>query len=493
MNRLGQALRYFTEAWAYATEPFKAKTGQPQQLMDILRTTQFATGGGQANVDYYLLLAATNPVFYGNVSTIADRVAGSEALMVQVRQGEEWADEPNHELMELLAVPNAIFPGGLLLEDITWWYYYLNNGYWYFATDVPGRGPVREIWPLPARNVQPEPTTYRISPITKSPIIDYSYTLGERIILPGENVLHVRGANPFSYWEGLSPLSALQTTLDTDHAEARWLASFFKEGNAIPTAVISLPPNVSETLFDKIKQDIIEQFGARRRAAITRAGDLDVKLVQHSINEMRVIEGLAHNEKRINRATHFPSGLMEANSGQSRLAADMALMRDAVQPFLNRMAAFLTLKASIFYGPDVCVVAKDIVPQDRALKVAEFRAHSPYRTINQTRADMGEDPIKLKGPLAVLQPLLDEVPERLLQTATQILMGQGAPEPKQEPADRRRPRPEGPRPGPRTTGIETRAQMLARLLDGKTAEPLSEEELEAALYSSLVHRNGKHG
>lgn len=484
MNVLGKTLRYVTEAWAYALEPFKAKK-PPQQLMDILHTTQYDTGGGsQANIDYYLRLAATNPIFYGNISTIADRVAGSEAFMVQVRKGDEWADEPNHELMELLAVPNAMFPGVLLLEDIAWWYHYFGSGYWYLATDTPGEGPIREIWPLPARSVQPEPTTFRISPITNSPVIDYSYTLADRIILPGENVLHVRGANLFSYWEGLSPLSALQTTLDTDQAEAAWLGSFFKDGNAIPTAVISLPSNVPEHLFDKIKQDIVEQFGARRRAAITRAGDLDVELMQHSIQEMRVVEGMDHNEKRINRVTHFPSGLMEANSGQSRLAADMALMRDAVQPFLNRMAAFLTLKAEIFYGPDVCVVARDIVPQDRIVKVAEFRAHSPYRSINETRGDMGEDPIKLKGDLAILQPLLDEVPERLLPTATQILLrGQPATE-----------APEADSDGPEaleqpSTGIETRGQTPAALAGGKAIRRLSEEEMES-MFHALMQPHG---
>lgn len=492
MNQLGRALRYLTEAWAYASEPFKARKEPPQQLMDILRTTQFATGGNEANVDYFLLLAATNPIFFGNVSTIANRIAGEEALMVQVRQGEEWVDEPNHEFMELLAVPNALFPGSLLLEDLTWWYHFLGNGYWYFASDTPGRGPIREIWPLPARNVEPDPTTYRISPITKSPVIDYVYTLGQRIVLPGENVLHVRGANVFSYWEGLSPLSALQAVLDTDHSEAKWLGSFFKEGNAIPTAVISMPPNVPDNLFDKIKQDIIEQFGARRRAAITRAGDLDVKLVQHSIQEMRVVEGMDHNEGRINRVTHYPSGLMEATSGQSRLAADMALMRDAVQPFLNRVAAFLTLKAAIFYGPDVCVVARNVVPQDRALKVAEFRAYTPYRTINQSRGDMGEDPIKLKGPLAVLQPLLDEVPERLLQTATQLLLDAQKPAP---PSSSEKPViTDTDMPGSRTTGVDLREEALGNLINGKAATlPLSEHELEAALYSALVHRNGKHG
>lgn len=500
MNALGRTLRYMTEAWAYAVEPLKAKPAGGNRLADIVRTTQNAPTASQANVDYYLRLAITNPVYFGNVSTISSRVSDADALVVQEQVGDKWEDRPGHEFMRVLSVPNGIFSGDLVMEDVAWWYNLLGNAYLYLVTDTPGVGPVREIWPLPARVMEPDPRTYRISPYTKKPVIDYNYMMGAPITLPGENVVHVRSANPFDYWQGLAPISALQTVLDTDTSEAEWLASFFKEGNAIPTAIVSLPPALQDSQFDKIKRDIVEQFGARRRAAVTRAGDMDVKLLQHSVQEMRVVEGMDHNEKRINRVTHFPGGLHDAQSGQSRLAADMAIMRDAVQPFFNKVAGFLTLKMVLFYGPEFRVWAKDVVPQDRALETSEYQTRSPHRTINESRAAMQADPIQFTGELAALQPLVDQVPEILLPTATSLLLRDKLTPPQLQqsaPQIGAREDEEDGQPGPHTTGQETQEQMERRLtrrevgVDEK-AVPLSDAEAEAALYVVSLNGRSKH-
>jgi HK97 family phage portal protein len=315
------------------------------------------------------------------------------------------------------------------LEDAAWWYKLIGNGYWFLVTDAPGVGPIREIWPLPADRVAPDPTTLRISPITYQPVIDYQYSMGSLIKLPGENVIHFRTANPFDPWRGLSPLSALRDNMRTSNAIMRWLGSFYDKGNAVPASVISLPPLINDEDFETIKQDIYEQFGGKRQTAVTRAGDLKVEVIGQSSTDMQVVEHQKFNKQEVREVYRIPEGLTAATSGQSRLAAETALARDAIQPLLDYFAETFTLFAMRFYEEGkrntLRVKAKSVIPQDRALEISEYKSYGADRTINEGRQKQGLPPLKLTGKLAEFQQLLDEVPATLIQTLAPILTGGG--------------------------------------------------------------------
>lgn len=432
-NALGRALRYVTDAWTYAATPLKAPGPPPRKttnpiLASILRSAaRFGAGEGDADLEYYMRLAVNNPEVWADVSLIADRVGESDAFTVQKLNGDsEWEDIDNHPFVTLLHRPNSLMPGGLLLRELVWWLCFTGNAYWFLVTDEIGEGPITEIWPLPSRNVKPRPDQLRVSLLTGEPIIDYEYNYGNIILLPGENVVHVRTPNLFDFWRGMSPLTALQDSLEADHNQRNWVGSFFGEGNAIPTAVITVPRDIGDDELETIRQDFMQDFGAKRKAAIARAGDFEIETIQNTIEEMKVYDGLHYYGTQFRRVWKVPEGLSGASSGQARLAAEIALARDAIQPMLNFVAEWLTMNVLPFYengGPeDLRIIANNIIPQDRAMDVTEFQAYSDKRTLNENRQHLDLEPLKLKGELKAFQPFMDDVPERFVELFAQLMM-----------------------------------------------------------------------
>lgn len=492
-NTLGRVLRYFTDAFRYAatkTAGGRRPTGNPL-LSTILEDNSRQYGGDSGSLDYFARLGVTNPSFFFALRIISDRVADVAQFNVEQKGAESYKKIEGHEFLDVLAAPNSVMTGGLLLGLVSEWLNTVGNAYLFLVTETPGVGPIQEIWPLPAWNTQPEPMTLRVSPYTGKPIIDYRYTLAKPVLLPGENVVHIRTPNLFDFWRGMAPLSALQTVLAMDSAESSWLASYFGENNAVPTAVISLPPDLDDPTFDAVKRDIIENFGAQRRSAITRGGDLKIETIQHSIEEMRVLEGMEFNRKAIHQVLRVPAGLTDTTSGQSRLAADMALMRDAIQPMLNNIAAWLTLKAMPFYGDDLRCVAENVIPQDAAIETAEYSAYSPDRTLQENREKQKLKPLRLSGELAPYQPLFDQVPQRWIEMFFPLLQAAHNPNPPPPldvagllPAGQsgevspQNGRADGAQTagngemGLRVSGQPTREQVLADLLGGAGAKAL---------------------
>jgi hypothetical protein len=141
------------------------------------------------------------------------------------------------------------------------------------------------------------------------------------------------------------------------------------------------------------------------------------------------VEHQKFNKQEVREVYRIPEGLTAATSGQSRLAAETALARDAIQPLLDYFAETFTLFAMRFYEEGkrntLRVKAKSVIPQDRALEISEYKSYGADRTINEGRQKQGLPPLKLTGKLAEFQQLLDEVPATLIQTLAPILTGGG--------------------------------------------------------------------
>lgn len=384
---------------------------------------------GTGDLEHYMRLAVTNPHVFTAVTTIADRVADWGNFKLQGKRDHEWIDVPDHPLLTLLNDPNDLMTGSFLLGDVPWTEPLQGNTYWFIVSEYPGAGKPTELWPLPVFRIRPRPDLLRLSAVTGKLVMDYEYMLDQSILLPGENVIHFRTNNPFSMWMGLSKLTALQMNLEDTYAEAHWLGTHFGEDNAIPAAIISLPPELDDDQFKVIEGDIREQFGGRRRTAITRAGSMEVEVIQHSIADMRVLEHMQYSASEVRRVFKIPEGLNEASSGQSRLAAEQALARDAIQPLCNHIADVLTHKLLPFYTygkQQYRLVADDLVPADRALEVSEYATYSAARTLNENREELGLKPLKLTGKLAALQVLLDQVPLHYAEHLLPLLTGGAA-------------------------------------------------------------------
>lgn len=420
-------LAYARKQWA---REIPAALRQPARLAADFITREGAQsryGVESSDTDAMYRLAATSAWAYSDIQLIANRVS-ARAARIKVGKWEkgEVHTEPKHPLTDLLANPNPLMSGAFLLRYTAWWLLLSGNAYVFVSTPSIGRGEPSELWPLVANKVAPQPDTLREGPLGLT--IDYEYEVhGQRVLLPGEHVIHFRTANPWDYWRGLAPLAAGILAVETDHNQGQWNSQFFGKDNAIPLAVISLPETISDVDFDRAKDEIKEEFGGQRKTAITRAGDLSIETIQQSIADMQLIESRDFSRQEIDRVYGVPEGLISGGlSGDSRLAAETAFAVNTIQPLIDYMAEEWTVGLAWFYDRSLICVAPDIVPRDRALTVQEYSIFGQDRTINENREELGLEPLK--------HPLCQEIPVRLLQFVAPTYPTMDGSEPEPPPA-----------------------------------------------------------
>src|SRR5690554_4464564 len=274
-NRLGRALRYISDAWLYAAQPWMAKA-QPRQSnfglsLDSMTRNEFHRA--PEDNQYAYRLAVTSAWVYSDMALIANRVASTDAMpQVKQRNDEDGEVIPDHPFTLLLNQPNPFMSRTFLMRYTANWYDLQGNAYWFLATPTPGQGEIQEIWPLPANQVAPQPQTLRDGQgvFRGQAVIDYLYQHdGVEEWLPGENIVHFRAPNPFDYWIGLSPLTAALLAMEMDEAQAAWVRDFFKKENAIPSSVISLSETLSEAEFEAQIARLRAQLNSGQRRLFT--------------------------------------------------------------------------------------------------------------------------------------------------------------------------------------------------------------------------------
>lgn len=395
-NALGRVLAYFTNAVAYAGKAFpKTKVHRfDAALASMSKVGRWEMGEPELHKKAYKL-AVTSAWIYSDISLIADRVATAKAMpQVKRKVGEALEDVGDHAYEQLLKTPNPLMTGKFLRRYIIWWLLLRGESFVFIGTPGWGRGEPLELWPLPSDMMQPLPGTLRKSILTGGRIIDYEYIIPgqDPVRFPGENILHYRLPNPFNYWQGMSPLSAAILGVQTDISQAKYTRDFFGKDNAIPTAIISLPKDISEEEFTIAAEQLREQFGEKRKSAIIRAGEMSVEVITQTLEQMQMIASREFNRNEIDRIYRIPEGYMGAGlSGASQLAHEIALARNAIQPLIDYLAAEETAKIGPYYGEDIVITAPNVIPQDRALDMHEYRVYGLDRTINENRAEQDLD------------------------------------------------------------------------------------------------------
>lgn len=432
-NRFGSVLNYLAEGYRYA---FPVTTGKvaprriSMDLLDALADSGKYNSTDTVDVAQAIKLAITSAWFYSGTKLIADRVSSTDARPVMKKRiGVELRSQPNHPFAKLLDRPNSIMTWEFISRYTVGWLELSGNAYIFVSTPELGAGIPEELWPLPSSAVKPAPHTIHPSKVTGLPVIDYEYTLNGKVrILPGENVIHFRFSNPFDYWVGLSPLTALMDAVRLDRFQSKYMQGFFGKDNAIPTAIISIPAETGDTDFDIIKESLREQFGQGRRSAITRAGDMSVQVISQTMNDMDIVSARKFNREEISHVLGIPDGLVAGGmSGDSRLATEITFARNTTQPLLDLIASTMDSALSPYYGEGFVVCAPSIIPQDRSLAMQEYEKYSPHRTIIENRMVQNLEPMDMPSIIEEINGIrtssgLDEITTPLDDIMVDLLL-----------------------------------------------------------------------
>lgn len=440
-NRLGQVLGYLTTAYSYA-QYVRASSGPDSSgkrkgffgALSAMANRDAWSGSETMDVEAIYRLAITSAWWFSGVTLIANRVSDrASTFKVKKRIGEELRDIKNHAFEILVQAPNSLMTFNFLMTYTVLWYFLKGEAYLFLSTPLPGYGEPEEIWPIPANKCRPLPATLRKSRLTNKLCIDYEYTVDGKIyILPGENIIHIRNPNPFDYWSGLSFSSASLQFLNIDFHQGKYTEEYYGRDNAVPTAIISLPADTDPELFEAAKEQLRDEFGNKRRSAIIRAGDFTVDVISQNFRDSDFVNMRTFNRDSIWALLGIPEGAISgASSGDSRLAAETAFIRNTVQPLLDRIAAELTKDAGPYYGPMIVIEAPSIVPADRAMEVNEYNAYYQERTIDENRRVLGLPPVEPTGIEAL--DMFFKVPIRLFAYVSSNTYAATQPDPYADP------------------------------------------------------------
>jgi len=412
MNLFGRMVGYVIKGWYDALQTYAGSASEPALILPVYEGGE-PVGTETMSEAESRRLALVSAWASSAINEIAGRVSAA-VPDITVRIGDEELDD--HEALSLIRSPNGLVSGAWFARYIIFWYELRGNAYAIISSTGLGQG-IDEVLPIPSYMMRPIPESVRRAD-DGSLVVDYYYSSPDGLVrIPGEYVLHWRTPNPEDYWQGLSPLSAAMNGLRTDYSQARWVDSFFSKDNAIPAGIVSVPPTITPQLFEAVKRQFREEFGGKRRTAIVRGGDLTVETIQQTLEQMQIVQSRDFSRREIDRAFGIPEGLLDgALSGDSREAVNRTFARDTVQPILNHYVEVWASRLRLFY-PDIDdLVAPNIVPQDRMLRVQEYRTYALDRTINENREVLGLEPLDLPVadvPVRVLSLMMKQASQGL--------------------------------------------------------------------------------
>ena len=338
--------------------------------------------------DEWERLAITSSWVYSDIDLIAKEGARAK-LEAHERKGEELEAIPDHEFEQLLRRPNPFMSTSFLKRYTLSWWLLRGEAYWWLVPDQGGQ--LAEIWPVPSSRMRPIPDK-------KTYISAYGYRSkhGEpEVRIPVNQVCFFRLPNPFDFHRGMSPLTAYSMALKTDKGAQTWNQDTFKDGVPFRT-ILSVPENMSPANYERLKEEIADEFVARKRMLVARGGDMNANELGLSNKDMEFLAGREFTREEIDRVFGVPAGFWAKEATRANTeAARSILIELAVWPLLQMMAEEVDAQIiSRYYEESVTVQPEDIRPRDRALLVQEREMYWQVQTVNEARQELGLEPLE---------------------------------------------------------------------------------------------------
>lgn len=346
MSDLALALR---SAW-YAFN--LTRHGGVKQLGASLIPTWQRTTPTTPALDYEGLVAAgyaRNTLIYACITELATSAASAPLRVYQrARDGNE-NEIVGHPAAALVNAPNPFYTDFELVEDAITLLYIAGNAY--IEKERARGGQVVGLWPL-------RPDRVTILP-DGAGIRGYEYAIGDqKVVLPPQDVIHLKLPNPLNRYYGQSPMSTLARAGDLDNAALDWLRLFFQNA-AIPAGVYKTKNRLSEIEATRIKEGWRAKFGGAGNyhdiAVIDSEGDY--QRIGIDISELDVDALTSVSETRICQAFGVPPILVGAKVGLDRSTfanyaeARASLWEETLVPLYRRVQARLTQQLLVDFTP----------------------------------------------------------------------------------------------------------------------------------------------
>lgn len=388
-----------------------------------------------------------DPQVYGNqadlyrklsyIGTVVDVVADSCVdADFDITDANEQEDD-NHPFIKLLDKPNPYDSRTEFLRAHFAWRKVSGNSYWYLnrtsATVAPD-----EIWLIPPSKIIPVPDG-------TMGLKGYMYTPGNGAKIPLEpyEVMHFKSFNPFSRYIGLSAIESLASTAYGALAAQDWNTRLFAENNARLPGILAFSEMIQDTDWKLMKDEVTNSAAKRNNMMLRGVGKGGVEWMQAAATqrEMEFLAGLDRSMREIyDRLAPGLYNMLTANSSLANGETGMiAFARYTLQPLLREFTDKLNAELLPVYSEGWKAEYEDVVPEDKAMKMAEIEQFAKFHTIDEVRVEkFGNDPDsdKERGALLFVQVTAKQAEPVQPEAMTQEKPAVEQAEPVQEPEDK---------------------------------------------------------
>lgn len=246
--------------------------------------------------------------------------------IVQRRKGDQWDEELDHRLTELLETPNPYYSGEVLWM-CTMLDFAFGNAYWYKIRNEDGD--VIQLWWIPRGLIAPK------WPMDGSAFIsEYEYRPGARTVkIAVQDIVHFRfGIDPRNTRLGLSQLGALMRDVGIDDEAANFTGAIL-ENLGIIGLIVSPKEKGQKASPEAVKatKDYLKAMftGDKRGEAMVHGAPMDTTLLQYQMQNFDVSPIRDVSEERVCAALGLPAAVVGFGTGlqQTKVGATMKEMR----------------------------------------------------------------------------------------------------------------------------------------------------------------------
>lgn len=307
----------------------------------------------------------------------------------------------NHPILDLLYNPNPFMTKDEFMEMTVLHMELAGEAFWYIIRNAQGT-PV-ELWDLMPNLVQ----------IKKDPakfIEGYAYMTpsGNTMIIEPKDILHFKYTNPNNLYRGMGTVQAAARSIDTDSHAADWNRNFFYN-SAIPDMVLEADGTLTDETWERLNQEWQGKYQGTdnsHRTAILEEG-LKVNVLSLAQRDMEFLEGRKFNRDQILalfRVSAHILGISENVNRANAEAAEFTFAKRVVKPKMQRITSRITQSLAPQYDEKLVVGYENPVPEDKEYLLKEKQTSvNSWKTINEIRAEMGDEPVQ--GGDVLYQPI----------------------------------------------------------------------------------------
>lgn len=315
------------------------------------------------------------------ISTKSGKLIKAEAPQLQ--------EIENHKLLDLLHKPNGAQTKNEFLEFTFTNLELTGESFW--LKERNNQGTVIALWPL-----NPAKMEHKVEGTDLKGWVYHNK--GKRVPIEATEIIQHKYTDPTNIWRGMGVVKAAARSIDTDTQSADYNRRFFANNGRIDAA-LQTKDELSNESFERMKQEWNDIYGgvANAHKIAILEGGLEYKPLAITQKEMDFLESRKFNRDQILalfRVSATILGISENVNRSNAEAGEAVFAKRVLLPKLERLTANITENLAPDFDSKLIVSFDNPVPEDKEFTLKERESSvNKYRTINEIRAELGDDPL----------------------------------------------------------------------------------------------------